>query len=127
MKIIIKTKNLKLTAILQEFIEEKIGGLKRFVKILQKENDFKKGKDSGEFFVEVKRETKHHRKGDIFRAEARVHLPGKTLVAISEKDDLERAIVDVKDELQQEIKKYKLKKTEVVIRKQRKAKKELEF
>ena len=73
-----------------------------------------------EFFVEIEKETKHHRKGDIFRAEARVHLPGKTLVAISERDDLKLAIVEVKDELQQEIKKYKLKKTELIIRKQRK-------
>ncbi|OGZ71730.1 MAG: ribosomal subunit interface protein [Candidatus Staskawiczbacteria bacterium RIFCSPLOWO2_01_FULL_33_9] len=113
MNIIIKTKNLELTASLQEFIEEKIGGLKKFTKILQK--------DSSEgFFVEIGRETNHHRKGDIFRAEARVHLPQKTLVAVSEKDDLKRAIVEVKDELQQEIKKYKLKKTELLIRKQRK-------
>ncbi len=125
MKIIVKTKNLELTEDLQEFIEEKIGGLKRFTRILQKKDDFEKGKDSGEFFVEIKRETKHHRKGDIFRAEARIHLPGKTLVAISERDDLKLAIVEVKDELQQEIKKYKLKKTELVIRKQRKIKKGL--
>ncbi len=125
MKIIIKTKNLELTTDLQEFVEEKIGGLKRFTRILQKKDDFEKGKDSGEFFVEIERETKHHRKGDIFRAEARIHLPGKTMVAISERDDLKLAIVEVKDELQQEIKKYKLKKTELVIRKQRKIKKGL--
>ncbi len=120
MNIIIKTKNVKLTKDLQEFIEEKIGGLKRFTKILQKKDSFEKGKDFREFFVEIEKETNHHKKGYIFRAEARVHLPGKTLVAISEKDDLKRAIVEVKDELQQEIKKYKLKKTELVIRKQRK-------
>lgn len=125
MKIIIKAKNLELTTNLQEFVEEKIGGLERFTRILQKKDDFEKGKDSGEFFVEIERETNHHRKGDIFRAEARIHLPGKTLVAISERDDLKLAIVEVKDELQQEIKKYKLKKTELVIRKQRKIKKGL--
>lgn len=120
MSIIIKTKKIELTADLQEFIEEKIGGLKRFTKILQKKDSFKKGNDSRDFFVEIERTTKHHKKGDIFRAEARVHLPGKTLVAISETDDLKRAIVEVKDELQQEIKKYKLKGTELAIRKQRK-------
>ena len=126
MEIIIKTKNLKLTADLQEFIEEKIGGLKKFTKILQKE-DSKKGKTLTEIFVEVEKENRHHKKGDIFRAEAIIHLPGKTLVAISEKDDLKRAIIEVKDELQQEIKKYKLKKTEEIIRKQRKNKNELKF
>ncbi len=108
MKIIIKTRNLKLTADLQGFVEEKIGGLKKFI-----------GKNFGDFFVEIERETKHHKKGDIFLAESRVHLPGKTLLAISQGDDLKQSIVEVKDRLQQEIKKYKLKK-EQAIRKQRK-------
>lgn len=123
MNIIIKAKNLELTEDLKEFIEEKIGGLKRFTKILQKKDSFKKGKDSGEFFVEIERETNHHKKGNIFRAEARVHLPGKTLVAISERDDLKRAIVEVKDELQQEIKKYKSKTAKLVRSEQKKREK----
>ncbi len=118
MNIIIKAKNLKLTAEFQEFIEEKIGGLKKFSKILQRKDNFEKRNDSGEFFVEVEKETQHHRKGYIFKAEARINLPGKTLVAASKKDDLKQAIVEVKDRLQQEIKKYKLKKTEEMIRKQ---------
>jgi ribosomal subunit interface protein len=121
MEIIIKSKNLELTADLQEFIEEKIGGLKKFINILKEENT-KTGKTLSEFFVEVEKENKHHRKGNIFKAEARVHLPGKTLIAISQRDDLKQAIVEVKDELQQEIKKYKLKKKEVAIRKLRKNK-----
>ena len=124
MRIIIKTKNLKLTANLQEFIEEKIGGLEKFTKILQKKDNFEKGKSSEEFFVEVGRETKHHKKGDIFRAEARVHLPPKTLVAISEKDNLKEAIVKVKNELESEIRKCKLKKIEIPRRKARRMKEE---
>lgn len=121
MEIIIKSKNLELTTDLQEFIEEKIGGLKKFINIL-KEDKTEKGKTLSEFFVEVEKENKHHRKGNIFKAEARVHLPGKTLIAISQRDDLKQAIVEIKDELQQEIKKYKLKKKEVAIRKLRKNK-----
>jgi len=127
MDVIIKAKNLELTADLQKFINNKIGGLKKFTRIFQKEDNFKGGKSIGEFFVEVERVTRHHRKGDIFRAEARIHLPGKTLMAISRKDDLGRAIVEMKDELQREIKKYKLKKTEVLIRKARKEKRKLKF
>jgi ribosomal subunit interface protein len=121
MEIIIKSKNLELTTDLQEFIEEKIGGLKKFINIL-KEDKTEKGKTLSEFFVEVEKENKHHRKGNIFKAEARVHLPGKTLIAVSQRDDLKQAIVEIKDELQQEIKKYKLKKKEVAIRKLRKNK-----
>jgi len=121
MEIIIKSKNLELTTDLQKFIEEKIGGLKKFINIL-KEDKTEVGRTLSEIFVEVEKENKHHRKGDIFKAEARVHLPGKTLIAISQRDDLKQAIVEVKDELQQEIKKYKLKRKEVAIRKLRKNK-----
>ncbi len=127
MKIIIKTKNLKLTAGLQKFIEEKIGELKKFIKELQKEDNLKIGRDPVEFFVEIQKETMHHKKGYVFRTKCMIHLPGKTLVAVSEKEDLKLAIVDIKNELQQEIKKYKLKKTELVIRKQRKVKREIKF
>jgi len=124
MEIIIKTKNLELTDALQKFIEEKIGGLKKFINIL-KEEGREKGKTLAEFFVEVEKESMHHQKGDIFKAEAKVYLPGKTLIAVSKRDDLRQAIVEIKDELQQEIKKYKLKKTKLIIREQRKAKKEI--
>jgi ribosomal subunit interface protein len=121
MEIIIKTKNLELTESLELFIREKIGGLSKFAKVLQKEN-YDMGKDPIEFFVEIEKETKHHKKGPYFKAKAEVALPGKILLAISEKDDLLQAIVEVKDEMQQEIKKYKSKTTEIEIRKQKKNK-----
>lgn len=117
MKIITKTKNLELTESLETFVEKKVGGLRKFAKILQDENGF--GKNFAELFIEIEKETRHHRKGPYFKAEARLHLPGKTIIAISEKEDLGQAIVDLKDELQQEIKKYKSKTTELKRRKQR--------
>lgn len=120
MKIIISTKNLELTKDFEDFVNDKIGGLEKFAGFLKKENNSEKGKDPLEFFVEVKKETEHHKKGQIFLVKTKVNLPGKTLIASSNSDDLSRAVVEVKDELQQELKKYKFKRTELTIRKQRK-------
>lgn len=121
MKIIIKTKNLDLTQALQSFIEEKIGGLKKFVNVLKQ--DTPRGlKTLAEVFFDIEKETKHHNKGQVFRAEARILLPGKKIVAQSSGDDLFLTVVEIKDKLQQEIKKYKLKNVEKNRRLQRKVK-----
>lgn len=111
-KIVIRTKNLKLDKALKDYIEEKIGGLEKFVKIFQNEEKyyngfFKKGKPRAEVWIEIGRTTLHHQKGSIFRAEAQLRLPGKSLVAEAEAGDLKLAIVEVKDELQRQLKKYK--------------------
>jgi len=117
MKIIIRTKNLELTDDLQKFVDEKIGGLKKFLSILKEDK-----KTLTETFVELEKETLHHKKGQIFRTEVQIQLPGKKLIAEAKGEDLKKAIVKVKDELQQEIKKYKLKITETTRRSQRKLK-----
>jgi ribosomal subunit interface protein len=122
MKIIIKTKNLELSPSLESYINEKIGSLEKFIKTLQKEEE---GKTLSEIFVEVEKETRHHRHGEVFVAKAQIMLPGKSLVAEAKGEDLFLAIVEVKDELQQEIKKYKLKKIDLGREGGRKAKDQL--
>ena len=111
MKIIIKTTNLELSQELRDYIQEKINSLEKFAKIFQDKNYyngfFSRGKPRVEVWVEVSRTTRHHQKGNIFRAEAQMRLPGKGLRAESERDDLKLAIAEVKDELQRELKKYK--------------------
>lgn len=123
MKIIIKAKNIELTPYLEKFVEEKIGSLQKFISILRQEGNI--GKSLAEAFVEIEKTTKHHRSGDIFRAEARIELPGRTIMAEALRDDLLKAIVEVKDEMQREIKKYKLKKIDKSRRPQRKPKGEI--
>jgi len=123
MQIIIKSKNLEITDNLKKYAEEKIGGLKRFVEILNK--DVEIGKDVAEFFVEIEKETKHHRKGDIFIAKGKLNLPGKTIVVSARKDDVWMAIVAMVDAFQVEVKQYKLKNVETIRRKQRATKKSL--
>ncbi|MEK7658880.1 MAG: ribosome-associated translation inhibitor RaiA [Patescibacteria group bacterium] len=120
MKIIIRTKNIELTKSFKNFIEEKIGSLKKFIDILKKEEN---KNTLAEVFFETQKESKHHNKGQVFRSEAMILLPGKKIVAQSAGDDLLLTVVEIKDKLQQEIKKYKLKKIESPRREQRKNKK----
>lgn len=124
MKIIIRAKNLELTKSLKSFIEEKIGGLKKFIDVLKRQED---GKTLAEVFFDIEKETKHHNKGQVFRSEAKIMLPGKKIIAQSAGDNLLLTVVEIKDKLQQEIKKYKLKTIEGVRRQQKKFKKEIEL
>ena|SRR3989344_772847 len=112
MQIIIKTKNLELTPSLKNYINKRIEGLKKFVNKVS------------DIFVEVEKETLHHKKGEIFRTEALVHFPGKTLVAQAHGDDLGKVVTQVRDELKREIAKYKLKKIELPRRRAKKSKEE---
>ena len=91
MKIVIKATNIKLTSALHQYIEEKINSLEEFLKIV-------------EAWVEVGKETRHHRKGPFFRAECQMRLPGKSIRSEARQKDLRLAIDEVKDELQRELK-----------------------
>lgn len=128
MKIVIKTKNLKLNQALRQYIREKINSLEKFLKILyDKEKYFnsfyKKGKPRVEAWVEIGKTTLHHQKGRVFRAECQMRLPGKSVRATAQRKDLRLAIDEVKDELQREIKKYKNKLIAQTKRSQRRLKK----
>jgi len=54
--------------------------------------------------------SKHHRSGRIYYAEVNLKIGGKLLRATCQHEDLRNAIVDVKNELQKQIKKFKDKK-----------------
>ncbi len=105
MKVTIKTKNIDLSEELNGFIEKKFYGLKKFIDILKREDEI--GKTLTEVFVEVEKETTHHRKGDIFLVKSRIYLPGREIISQIRTDDLQKAIIKAKDELKLEIKKYK--------------------
>lgn len=101
MKIDISYKNITPDAPLKVFIEEKIGALEKYIS------------DGGEIRVEIGKPSRHHRSGDVFYAEANLKI-GKTLLrAESAKADPRVAIVEVKEELQKQIKKFKEKKKDV--------------
>jgi len=110
MKIVIKTKNLKLDKALQQYIEEKFNSLEKFSKILYDKKDyfnhfFGKGKPRVEAWVEIGKTTLHHQKGPVFFAECQIRLPKKSLRATSQKENIKLAITEVKDKLQEQFKK----------------------
>ena len=101
----LKATNVELTSALKEYVEEKIGSLDRFLERWEREGAI-------EAWVEVGRTTRHHQKGDIFRAEVTVRMPGKTVLRAEEEDiDVRTAIDKVRDEILREIKRHKEKKT----------------
>jgi len=98
MKITISTKNISLDDALRTFVEDKIGGLEKF---------FKDPNNLVEIRVEIGKPSRHHRSGMVYYAEANISIGGKLLRADAKHLDLRTAIVQVKDELQIQLKKFK--------------------
>jgi len=106
MNIQIKAKNIELTPSLKDFAEKKIGSLEKYFNLMQTPDD-PSLVSRIEAVVEVGKTTLHHRKGDIFRAEALLSFHRNTLRAAKSADDLEKAIDAVRDDLQRQITTFK--------------------
>jgi putative sigma-54 modulation protein len=89
MKINTKATGISLTPAISEYIEKKVNMLEKF---------FRDG-DEVLVNIEVGRTTKHHKSGDIFRAEIQVAVAGQNYYASKETEDLYAAIDEVKDEI----------------------------
>jgi len=131
MKIIIKTKNIKLNQALRQWIRMKLDPLEKFAKILYSERYFDhffgKGKPKAEAWVEIAKTTLHHKKGPVFWAECQMRFPKRSLRSTARSKDLRLAITEVKDELQRQLKQYKNKLTAQTKRRARVLKKELKL
>lgn len=127
MKIIIKTKNIELNQALRDWVDKKIGPLEKFMPVFQDEDYvnsfFGKEKPTVEAWVEIGRDSFHHHKGLVYRAEAQLHFPKKNLRAESYSKYLRAAVTKVKDNLQRQIKQYKNKAAARRKRKERASKK----
>ena len=98
MKINIKDINLKLSPSDKDYVEQKIGSLEKFIQDIRVK--------PLNIWVEIKKTTSHHKKGDIFKVEAQFRFPKKTARAESTRHDLRLAVDEVKDELQRKFKQY---------------------
>ena len=102
MDINIKATNIELTSEIKDYIQEKIDMLEKYLgrtKVI-----------SAKFEVEMT--TRHHVKGEIYRAEANLIVPSSILRVEKTEKDLFKAIDKVKDHLARSIKKYKEKSRE---------------
>ena len=104
MKIILSGKNIKLDEALKVFVDDRIGGLRKF---LEDPNGLVEAR------VEIGLPSKHHRSGRIYYAEVNLKIGRKLLRATCQHEDMRNAIVDVKNELQSQIKKFKNKKLDL--------------
>jgi len=104
MKISTFYKNISSDEALDVFVRQKIGGLGKFLKDPH---------DLIEARVEIGKVSKHHRSGRVYYAEVNLKMGGKLLRATCQHEDLRNAIVDVKNELQRQIKKWKEKRTDL--------------
>jgi putative sigma-54 modulation protein len=98
MKINIKATGISLTPSITGYINKKVEMLEKFF-----------GGEETLVSVEVGRTTRHHKSGDIFRAEIHINFIGREYYAVSETGDLYASIDEVKDEIAQELTKKRKK------------------
>ncbi|MEK7160509.1 MAG: ribosome-associated translation inhibitor RaiA [Patescibacteria group bacterium] len=115
MKIIFKKKDFVITPSIEIYVEKKMETLEKFFKSF--------GEEKRIIEVELGKVTARHKTGDIFRAEINLNLGGKMFRAESAREDLFTAIDETRDDLEQEIKKFKEKKETIFIRGARSIKK----
>lgn len=100
MQIRIKSTKLELTEALKNYIQEKVDMLEKYLGGVSVINcDF-----------EVERVANSHNKGDVFRAEINLQVPGALLRVEKSEEDMYKAIDKVKSHMELIIKKYKGKK-----------------
>jgi ribosomal subunit interface protein len=92
-KINTKATGISLTPSISGYIEKKLNS---FHKLFRETDEVL-------ISVEVGRTTKHHKSGDIFRAEIQIVVNGQTYYAVSETGDLYAAIDEAKDEVVREL------------------------
>lgn len=90
-------KNLKISPEVEAHIREELKNLQKFID----------GKIIPEANIEVGITSFHHQKGDVYRAEINLPVPGKLLRAEEEAENIHTAINIVKEELERQIKKYR--------------------
>ncbi len=100
MKIDLSGKNLELTPSIKVYIDEKLGGLEKYIGKFNEEG-------AVELRVSIARTTAHHHKGEVYATSADLHLPGRTLHAEASDSDVRISVDSVRHKLLSEIETYK--------------------
>lgn len=100
MNIKIKATKIELTEDLKDYIEKKFGAMEKYLGSFKATNAD----------VEIEKTTNHHQKGDIYRAELNLAVPGELLRVEKTEAEIKKAIDKVKEHMEIVIKKYKEKK-----------------
>ena len=89
----IKATNISFTPSRNEYIEKKMAMLDKFFH----------GNEDVLASIEVGKSNKHHKSGDIFRAEIHITTNGDSFYVTADKEDLYAAIDEVKDQMAREL------------------------
>ncbi|MFA5133848.1 MAG: ribosome-associated translation inhibitor RaiA [Patescibacteria group bacterium] len=99
MKLItLKFTNIDPTEAINNYVEDKIAPLEKYLAEVGSPHNL---------FVELAKETRHHKKGLVFYAEADIVIPKAHLRASAEAEDLYAAIDLLHDEIKSQLKKHK--------------------
>jgi ribosomal subunit interface protein len=101
MNIQIKSTNIKLTQAIGDYVHKKFESLDKFLRDVPADTLC---------YVDVGKTTRHHKNGDVYRADVNLNYDGKKLYACAETEDLYSAIDELKDELGRELKTVREKK-----------------
>jgi putative sigma-54 modulation protein len=107
MHITITGVHLEITDAIRNYTLEKIGTLEKYVS---------KNDSGARIEVELSKTTHHHTHGDVFQAEANLHIRGKVSSVRTRQDDLYKAIDTLKDMLARELATHKDKERSIVRR-----------
>lgn len=111
MNIAIKGTHLDLTSSMKEYVEDKIGALDKFIRILEAK-------------VELERD-RHHKTGLVMRAEVMLIIGGKIMRAEASSEDIYASVDMVIPKLKEQIAKFKDKKDTLRKRGARSAKRKI--
>lgn len=111
MNIQLKGTNIDLTPSIKAYVDDKVGNLAKFIK-------------ADEAKVELARD-RHHKTGDVFRAEVMLLVGGKLMRADCESEDIYACIDMVIPKIKEQISKFKEKRTTLERRGARSAKRKI--
>lgn len=121
MKLAIKGINVSLTPSLRRYVGEKL--VRSVTKIFARDP----GWEATTLEIELICETRHHKKGMIWRAVANLRLPGKQFRHDAEAEDIHAAMDGLEDILKREFTKYKERSRSRLLRGARRVKKTMRF
>ncbi len=98
MHIMITGVHMDMTDAIREYALQKMQTLEKYIP-----ND----DTSAKLSVELSKTTNHHAHGDVFQAEAQLHIRGKETMVRTTQDDLYKAIDILKDMLTRELAQHK--------------------
>lgn len=98
MKLPFKTTNFKLTESVANFLSQRMENMER---LLEKIGGMMSG------WIEIGRTTRHHKKGEVYRAEAQIKLKKQSIRAEGTSSTIFGAITEMKERLKRELSKYK--------------------